>query len=29
MSGSFALERPLRIGYLGPRGSFTHMAVLE
>ncbi|MEM9020377.1 MAG: prephenate dehydratase [Planctomycetota bacterium] len=26
MSGSFALERPLRIGYLGPTGSFSHMA---
>lgn len=22
MSGSFFLERPLRIGYLGPKGSF-------
>ena len=26
MSGSFALEQPLRIGYLGPRGSFSHVA---
>lgn len=26
MSGSFALERPLRIGYLGPPGTFSHMA---
>lgn len=26
MSGSFALERPLRIGYLGPMGSFSHLA---
>ncbi len=26
MSGSFALERPLRIGYLGPEGSFSHNA---
>ncbi|HEY0007702.1 MAG TPA: prephenate dehydratase [Tepidisphaeraceae bacterium] len=26
MSGSFALERPLRIGYLGPKGSFSHHA---
>ena len=26
MSGSFALERPLRIGYLGPEGSHSHMA---
>lgn len=26
MSGSFALEKPLRIGFLGPKGSFSHMA---
>ena len=26
MSGSCALERPLRIGYLGPAGSFSHLA---
>ncbi len=26
MSGSFFLERPLRIGYLGPNGSFSHTA---
>lgn len=26
MSGSFALEQPLRIGYLGPPGSFSHQA---
>ncbi len=26
MSGSFALERPLRIGYLGPPGSYSHAA---
>jgi len=26
MSGSFALEKPLRIGYLGPEGSHSHMA---
>ena len=25
MSGSFALERALRIGYLGPPGSFSHL----
>lgn len=25
MSGSFALERPLRIGFLGPAGSFSHL----
>ncbi|MFG0285977.1 MAG: prephenate dehydratase [Phycisphaerales bacterium JB039] len=29
MSGSFALERPLRIGYLGPPGSFSHHAALR
>lgn len=27
MSGSFVLERPPRIAYLGPRGSFSHLAV--
>lgn len=26
MSGSFFLERPLRIAYLGPEGSFSHNA---
>jgi chorismate mutase/prephenate dehydratase len=26
MSGSFAQERPLRVGYLGPPGSFSHLA---
>jgi chorismate mutase/prephenate dehydratase len=26
MSGSFALERPLRIGFLGPMGTFSHAA---
>jgi chorismate mutase/prephenate dehydratase len=26
MSGSFVLERPLRVGYLGPGGSFSHTA---
>lgn len=26
MSGSFLLERALRIAYLGPRGSFSHLA---
>ena len=26
MSGSFSLEQPLRIGYLGPPGSFSHEA---
>jgi chorismate mutase/prephenate dehydratase len=28
MSGSFVLERPLRIGYLGPKGSFSHTAAM-
>ncbi|MCK5472879.1 MAG: prephenate dehydratase [Planctomycetes bacterium] len=28
MSGSFALEKPLRIGYLGPAGSFSHTAAM-
>jgi chorismate mutase/prephenate dehydratase len=28
MSGSFALEKPLRIGFLGPEGSFSHAAAL-
>lgn len=26
MSGSFALEHPMRVGYLGPAGSFSHLA---
>jgi chorismate mutase/prephenate dehydratase len=26
MSGSFALEKPLRIGFLGPAGTFSHAA---
>jgi chorismate mutase/prephenate dehydratase len=29
MSGSFALEKPLRIAYLGPEGSFSHMASMR
>jgi len=29
MSGSFALEKPLRIGFLGPAGSFSHAAALR
>ena len=29
MSGSFALERPLRIGFLGPKGSFSHLASVK
>ncbi len=28
MSGSFVLEKPLRIGYLGPKGSFSHTAAM-
>ncbi len=28
MSGSFYLEKPLRIGYLGPAGSFSHSAAM-
>ncbi|MHC4086919.1 MAG: prephenate dehydratase [Planctomycetota bacterium] len=28
MSGSFVLERPLRIGFLGPNGSFSHTAAM-
>ena len=29
MSGSFALEKPLRIGFLGPSGSFSHAASIR
>src|SRR5690242_11979801 len=29
MSGSFALERPLKIGFLGPKGSFSHLASIR
>ncbi len=29
MSGSFALEHPLRIGYLGPVGSYSHLAAVK
>lgn len=29
MSGSFALELPLRIGYLGPPGSYSHQAAVK
>ncbi len=28
MSGSFVLEKPLRIAYLGPAGSFSHTAAM-
>ncbi len=29
MSGSFALEKPLRIAYLGPMGSYSHLASVK
>jgi chorismate mutase/prephenate dehydratase len=29
MSGSFALEQPLRIGYLGPEGSYSNVAARQ
>jgi chorismate mutase/prephenate dehydratase len=29
MSGSFALEKPLKIGFLGPAGSFSHGAAMR
>jgi chorismate mutase/prephenate dehydratase len=29
MSGSLALEKPLKVAYLGPEGSFSHLAALE
>ena len=29
ISGSYALEQPLRIGYLGPEGSFSHLASIR
>ena len=29
MSGSFALEKPLRIGFLGPDGTFSHAASVQ
>jgi chorismate mutase/prephenate dehydratase len=29
MSGSFALEQPLRIGFLGPPGSYSHQASVK
>ena len=29
MSGSFALEQPIRIGYLGPVGTYSHLAATK
>lgn len=29
MSGSFVLQQPLRIGFLGPPGSYSHMAAVK
>jgi chorismate mutase/prephenate dehydratase len=29
MSGSFALEKPLRIAFLGPQGSYSHLASVK
>jgi len=29
MSGSFVLEKPLRVGYLGPEGSFSNIAAVQ
>ncbi|MEM7453591.1 MAG: prephenate dehydratase [Planctomycetota bacterium] len=29
MSGSFALEQPIRIGYLGPVGTYSHLAAVR
>lgn len=29
MSGSFRLEKPLRIGFVGPSGEFSHLAALR
>jgi len=29
MSGSFSIELPLRVGHLGPRGSFSHIATVR
>ncbi|NQU74719.1 MAG: prephenate dehydratase [Planctomycetes bacterium] len=29
MSGSFALEKPLRVAFLGPEGSFSHLAAMR
>lgn len=29
MSASIALQQPVRVGYLGPRGTFTHAAAIQ
>ncbi len=29
MSGSFTLQQPVRVGYLGPEGSYSHMATIK
>ena len=29
MSGSFASEKPLSIGFLGPEGEFSHLAAVR
>ncbi|MDX2016680.1 MAG: prephenate dehydratase [Planctomycetota bacterium] len=29
MSGSFTLQQPLRVGYLGPPGSYSHLAAVK
>jgi chorismate mutase/prephenate dehydratase len=29
MSGSFKLELPIRVGYLGPQGSYSHVAAVK
>jgi chorismate mutase/prephenate dehydratase len=29
MSGSFRLEKPLRIGFVGPEGEFSHLAAVK
>jgi chorismate mutase/prephenate dehydratase len=29
MSGSFSLQQPLRVGYLGPDGSYSHLAAVR
>ncbi len=29
MSGSFSLELPMRVGYLGPAGSYSHIAAVR